>query len=107
MQNTLIKISNLLSIVFGVAGTEIIGQNIQYQGNLNLVTEGKKKCAIYGLCRIRNYLEMTEVLQEDVLILVNLIAEIVHSSCYRYGGSANQNTGDTLMIVWSLPEECY
>ena len=63
VQNTLIQISNLLSIVFGVAGTEIIGQSILHQGNLNLMAEGKKKCAIYGLCSIRNFIEVTQVLQ--------------------------------------------
>jgi hypothetical protein len=55
VQNALIKISNLLSIVFGVGGTEIIGESMAHQGTLNLITEGKKKCAIYGLCSIKHF----------------------------------------------------
>ena len=90
-----------------MAGAEIIGHSILHEGQLNLAAPGKKRCAIYGLCRIRNFEEITEVLQEDTLILVNLLAEIVHSSCYRYGGNASRNTGDTLLMVWSLPEGKY
>ena len=39
---------------------------------------GKKILAIFGFCDIRNFTDATEVLQEDVMVFVNEIAEIVH-----------------------------
>lgn len=47
---------------------------------------------------------MTEVLQEDVMIFVNEIAHIVHSSVHQYHGSANKNIGDAFLLVWKIPE---
>ena len=58
---------------------------------------GKKKCAIFGFCDIRNFTEITEVLQEDIMLFVNKIGELVHSSVYRYGGSANKNIGEAFL----------
>ncbi len=63
ISNAIIKIGALLSIVFGSAGAEIIGQNIIEEGAMNPMIEGKKKCAIFGFCDIRHFTEVTEVLQ--------------------------------------------
>jgi hypothetical protein len=35
---------------------------------------GKKMVAIFGFCDIRNFTDMTEILQEDVMLFVNDIA---------------------------------
>lgn len=63
ISNAIIKIGALLSTVFGSAGAEIIGSNIVQQGDMNPMIEGKKKAAIFGFCDIRNFTEITEVLQ--------------------------------------------
>ena len=68
ISNAIIKIGALLSTVFGSAGAEIIGSNIIEEGDMNPMIEGKKKCAIFGFCDIRNFTEYTEVLQEEILI---------------------------------------
>ena len=74
---------------------------------MNPMIEGKKKCAIFGFCDIRCFTEITEVLQEEILIFVNKIGSLVHESVYRYGGSANKNIGEAFLLVWKIPEDKY
>lgn len=31
----------------------------------------------------------------------------MHSSVYRYGGSANKNIGEAFLLVWPLPNDSY
>jgi class 3 adenylate cyclase len=66
---------------------------------------GKKIIAIFGFCDIRNFTDATEVLQEDVMLFVNEIAEIVHSTVDSFSGSANKNIGDAFLLVWKFPDE--
>ena len=107
VHNAIVKIGALLSLVFGAAGAEIIGSNIMKQGDMNAMIDGKKKCAIFGFCDIRGFTEVTELLQEDIMMFVNKIGELVHSSVYRYGGSANKNIGEAFLMVWPLPDYTY
>ena len=76
-------------------------------GDVDPMLPGKKKCAIYGFCDIRNFTDATEVLQEDVMIFVNNIAEIVHSMVDRFAGAANKNIGDAFLLVWKVHESKY
>lgn len=41
------------------------------------------------------------------MIFVNTISELIHSSVYRYGGSANKNIGEAFLLVWNIPDNCY
>lgn len=84
IENAIIKIGTLLALGFGDAGSEIIALNMSRSGDVDPMLPGKKKCAIYGFCDIRNFTDATEVLQEDVMIFVNNIAEIVHSMVDRF-----------------------
>lgn len=54
VSNSLIKISNLLSTVYGNSGVRVIVQSMFGHNNHSLST-GKKKYAIYGFCRIRDF----------------------------------------------------
>ncbi len=63
VHNAIIKIGALLSLVFGSAGAEIVGSNIMSEGDMNPMIGGKKKCAIFGFCDIKQFTEVTEVLQ--------------------------------------------
>lgn len=74
---------------------------------MNPLIGGKKKCAIFGFCDIRNFTEITEVLQEEIMLFVNKIGELVHSSVFRYGGSANKNIGEAFLLVWQLNDQSY
>lgn len=58
--------------------------------------------AIFGFCDIRNFTDVTEVLQEEVMNYVNTIAQIVHSEVHLHGGAANKNIGDAFLLVWKF-----
>jgi len=77
------------------------------EGDMNVMLDGKKKCAIFGFCDIWNFTDVTVALEEDTMIFVNTISELVHSSVYRYGGSANKNIGEAFLLVWNIPDDCY
>ncbi len=73
-----------MALGFGDAGSAIIGTNMASSGDVDPMLPGKRKWAIYGFCDIRNFTDATEVLQKDVMLFVNNIAEIVHSMVDRY-----------------------
>lgn len=102
IEDSIIKITTLLALGFGEAGKEIIAINMAKGGDLDYAMKGKKKYAIFGFCDIRNFTDATEVLQEDVMIFVNNVAEIVHSLIDRYGGTPNKNIGDAFLLVWKF-----
>lgn len=76
-------------------------------GDIDPMLPGKRKWAIYGFCDIRNFTDATEVLQKEVMIFVNEVAEIVHSTVDAYCGSANKNIGDAFLLVWKFDESDY
>lgn len=105
LEKTISKISALLAIGFGEAGSEIIATNMKGEENIDPMIDGKKVMAIYGFCDIRNFTDTTEELQEDVMIFVNRIGEIVHEIVNECCGSANKNIGDAFLLVWKFDEE--
>ena len=104
LEKTISKIGALLALSLGDAGTEIISQNMKENstGDINPMRPGKKICAIYGFCDVRNFTGLTEILQEKVMVFVNDIADIVHQYAFEYGGSANKNIGDAFLLVWKF-----
>lgn len=90
---------------FGEAGSKIIGSNIGAGGDVDPLLAGQKVQAIFGFCDIRNFTDSTEVLQTDVMLFVNQIAEITHSVVDKYGGSANKNIGDAFLLVWKFKNQ--
>ena len=61
--------------------------------------------AIFGFCDIRNFTDVTEVLQTGIMVFVNEIAEITHAIVDQYLGQSNKNIGDAFLIVWKYLEE--
>ena len=105
LEQTIIKIGALLALGFGEAGSEIIATNMKKGGGeVDSMIPGRKSYCIFGFCDIRNFTDATEVLQEEVMIFVNQIAEIVHSIAYLYSGSPNKNVGDAFLLVWKFPQ---
>ena len=104
LEKTISKIGALLALSLGDAGAEIISRNMKENstGDVNPMIPGKKVCAIYGFCDIRNFTGLTEILQEKVMVFVNDIADIVHQYAFEYGGSANKNIGDAFLLVWKF-----
>jgi class 3 adenylate cyclase len=99
------KIGTLLQIGFGEAGAEIIGKNLSSGGSVNPMLPGVRINGVYGFCDIRNFTDATECLQEDVMVFVNVIAEIVHFAVKRNGGSPNKNIGDAFLVVFKTPQD--
>ena len=62
LEDTILKIGYLLALGFGEAGSEIIGSNIQRQGDLDPMMSGNKCIAIFGFCDIHHFAEANEVL---------------------------------------------
>ena len=96
------KIGHLLAIGFGEAGSKIIADNMTDGGDLDPMMPGVKTFGIFGFACIRNFMDITEVLQTDVMMFVNQIAEVTHSQVDKFGGSTNKNIGDSFLLVWKF-----
>ena len=107
LESKISKICSLLSLGFGEAGSQIISSVLQEGSNveMNPIIPGKKVFGIYGFCDIRNFTDTTEVLQEQVMIFVNQVAEIVHEITCDFCGSANKNIGDAFLLVWKFEDK--
>lgn len=100
LEQTFIKIGALLALGFGEAGSEIIAKNVKRGGgDIDPLIPGKKTFCIFGFCDIRQFSDTTEVLQKDIMIFVNEIARIVHSTVNNFSGSANKNIGEAFLLV--------
>ena len=64
----------------------MITSNVAQEGDLNLKLSGNKVLAIFGFCDIRNFTDATEILEQDVMVFVNVIAEVVHNQVHKYMG---------------------
>lgn len=102
LEKIIVKIGGLLALGFGEAGSEIIVQNMRGKGEIDPLIPGNKVMAVFGFCDIRNFTDATEVLQEEVMVFVNEIAEVVHSHVDKFGGSPNKNIGDAFLLVWKF-----
>ncbi|EGR34816.1 hypothetical protein IMG5_001570 [Ichthyophthirius multifiliis] len=107
LEKLIIKIGALLALGFGEAGSEIIAQNMSHGGDVDPMIPGRKIIAIFGFCDIRNFTDATEVLQTGVMLFVNEIAEITHSTVDSFGGQSNKNIGDAFLLVWKFQEKDY
>lgn len=107
LEKTITKIGALLALGFGDAGARIVINNMSNteEAEINPMIKGKKVMALYGFCDIRNFTETTEVLEEQVMVYVNEIAEIVHEITFYHGGAANKNIGDAFLLVWKFDNE--
>ncbi len=98
----LAKLVGLVQAGFGEAGSAIIAANMAEGGSVDVMKPGKKMRGIFGFCDIRNFTDITEVLNERCMLLVNSIADILHSNVHSRMGSANKNIGDAFLLVWKL-----
>ena len=94
------KIGILLGVGFGDAGTSLINSYLSKDGEGDIMIPGQEIDAIFGFCDIRNFTDITEILEQEVMVFVNTIAEIVHTLTDKYLGAANKNIGDAFLLVW-------
>jgi len=100
LETAINKIGVLLSVGLGEAGSELI--NCYLNKETDILNIANSINALFGFCDIRNFTDATEVLQEEVLVFVNTIADIVHSIADGGLGAANKNVGDAFLIVWRI-----
>lgn len=108
LENSLFTIGRLMGLCYGEAGARIIGNNIassEIGSDFNPLIPGSKELAIFGFCDIRGFADATEALEQDVMLFVNQIAEIVHSTADHHQGASNKNLGEAFLMVWKLPRE--
>merc|ERR1719352_2218224 len=82
LERTIIKIGSLLALGFGEAGAQIIGQNMKNNDSSAVMgmIPGRTVEAVFAFCDIRSFTDATEVLQDQVMVFVNRIANIVHNA---------------------------
>lgn len=104
LEKTIIKLGWLLSLVFGEAGAGIVSHNMSGNATagVNAMVVGNRVDCIIGQSRIRNFSTATEVLQGKVMTFVNQVAEIVHGVVDSHHGAANQNNGNTFLLIWRI-----
>jgi hypothetical protein len=108
LENSLFTIGRLMGLCYGEAGARIIGNNIassEIGSDFNPLIPGSKELAIFGFCDIRGFADATEALEQDVMMFVNQIAEIVHSTADHHQGASNKNLGEAFLMVWKLPRD--
>lgn len=105
LEQLIIKIGALMALGFGEAGSEIIAKNMQQsKGDVDPLVPGKQQLCIFGFTDIRQFPDVTEVLEQDIMIYVNEIALIVHLCVDECLGATNRNLGDVFVLVWKFPE---
>lgn len=111
LETTIEKITGLLRVGFGEAGAGIISANLAMKSSggeaaaVNPLLPGVRIYAVIGFCDIHHFEEINQLLTNDVLIFVNLIAEIVHSRVHYWGGQCNKNLGNAFVIIWRIGDE--
>jgi hypothetical protein len=98
----------LLRVGFGEAGAGIISANLSAKNSsaaINPLLPGVRIYAIFGFCDIHHFEDINQKLANDVLVFVNYIAEIVHSSVHSWSGQCNKNLGNAFVIVWRIGDE--
>jgi hypothetical protein len=53
---------------------------------MDLMVPGQKMHMIFSVCRIRQFTETTESLQDEIIVFVNKIVKIIHEVAKRWDG---------------------
>ena len=100
LENTIKKIGTLMKVGFGEAGTRLIADNLNRDGELDPMVAGRKVKAIFGYVCINHVDKIVEALGAESLLLFNEIANIVHRQTSTFKGSAIRNSDGRFLIVW-------
>ena len=104
LEETIDKIGSLLFMGFGKYGSKIISQNLVENGQLNLMRTGTYKRRVIAIVRIKQFTDVIDCLQEEVLVFLNKIGKIVHTCAARWGGRACGNDMGAFIILWKNTE---
>lgn len=104
LELTIFKISTLLQRGFGELGAGIVASNlIQTDPGIDLYKSGKKAELVFSICRIRQFTETTECLQDEIIVFVNKIVKIIHECTRRWDGKPTKNFGERYLLTWRVP----
>lgn len=104
LEQTLGKISGLLQVGFGVAGSEVISKNMSTEndGEFNYMVAGKKITSVFGFAIIEDFTNTCSCLEEETCTYINTIANIVHMGAHNFHGAPNKNIGCAFLMVWKI-----
>ncbi|KAF4759000.1 hypothetical protein FOZ63_024455 [Perkinsus olseni] len=106
LENTILKIGRLLQVGFGRAGAEIVNKSMNSgDGELNIMMPGRCIFGIFAYVGMRRLATLADMLGQDVTVLMNKVATIVHGCANRWGGVSNQNIDNGFLLVWKLESQ--
>lgn len=104
LELTIFKIGTLLQRGFGELGANIISTSLlQVDPGLDFMNAGKRVELVFSICRIRQFTETTECLQDEIIVFVNKIVKIIHECTKRWHGKPSKNYGDKYLLIWRIP----
>lgn len=109
--NAIAKITDLLRKCWGVAGAGIISSNLARQEDgqtavFNPCVPGKSVYALFGFVAINGFDHQLRALGGEIMILINDVANVLHSEVFRWGfgnsGQCNKNLGSAFLMVFRI-----
>lgn len=92
-------------MAYGRLGAVIIKENVSSgDGGLEIMIPGRRINVIFMVIKINDFVDITEIMKEQIIILLNKIIKVIHVTAEKWSGSPNKNDGDRLLITWKLPE---
>ena len=105
LEKTLFNIGNLLQMAYGRLGAVIIKENVSAgDGQPEIMIPGRRINVIFMSIKINDFVDLADILKENITQLMNKIIHIVHVTSDKWSGSPNKNDNDRLLITWKLPE---
>jgi hypothetical protein len=105
LEKTLFNIGNLLQMAYGRLGAVIIKENVSAgDGQPEIMIPGRRINVIFMSIKINDFVDLADILKENINQLMNKIIYIVHTTADKWQGSPNKTDNDRLLITWKLPE---
>lgn len=102
LELTIFKIGTLLQRGFGELGCVVVSECLN-EGMVDLSRSGNMTEMVFSICRIRQFTETTECLQEEIIVFVNKIVKIIHECTKRWDGKQIRNDGEKYLLTWRIP----
>jgi len=107
---TMSKITDLLRKCWGIAGADIISENLTYRDGdfevFNPTVPGKNVYALFAFAAITGFDRAQHYLGEDILNLINDVASVLHEEVFRWSlgdsGQCNRNLGSAFFMVFRI-----
>ncbi|EER14700.1 hypothetical protein Pmar_PMAR001583 [Perkinsus marinus ATCC 50983] len=74
-------------------------------GELNIMMPGRCILGIFAYVGINRLASLADSYGQDVTVLVNKVAKIIHGCAKHWGGVANQNIDNGFFLVWKLDNQ--